>query len=482
VVRNAVLALSLLCAAWPARAADEGATVAEAAAGEAAAPAPPRESPVDEERKESLRCVIEGYLSQEARFRSAGGESDFDLYTHLDAQASRAGTHPMRARLNGRLVADAGGEQRPGDLLYDVWDRYEHDVQLRLYEGFGEVGGLLGGPLAVRGGRQFLEEGAWFHFDGVRLDLDCDKRVDGLDVTAFLGVPVRFGEQERSDAWLAGFVGRMQFTDRTRGRFEYVHVSEFFEGINGPPVDPVTDPVTLPADHVDDDLFGLSLWHEPAETVRLFGRVTLLDGDFNELHLLARWFTKDGRWAVVLEYYQLFGTLENVTNDLTPYAPMLGNYSPFTRIAVRATRRIGEDWILQGALSHRELSQQEDEGVFNHEYNQYTVMATRTGLLEGKLDLTLTANGFGSSANDVVTAGGHVDWRLSTTVDLSGGVDYALYKYDWFQDTERENVWSYSARVRWKVRKATELLGSVSFDDDEIDEYWTLAIRLVWRF
>lgn len=119
-VRNAVLALSLLCAAWPARAADEGATVAEAAAGEAAAPAPPRESPVDEERKESLRCVIEGYLSQEARFRSAGGESDFDLYTHLDAQASRAGTHPMRARLNGRLVADAGGEQRPGDLLYDV--------------------------------------------------------------------------------------------------------------------------------------------------------------------------------------------------------------------------------------------------------------------------------------------------------------------------------------------------------------------------
>jgi hypothetical protein len=133
-------------------------------------------------------------------------------------------------------------------------------------------------------------------------------------------------------------------------------------------------------------------------------------------------------------------------------------------------------------MGHRELTHEQDEGTFNHEYNQYTFTATRLELLDRRLDFTFTANGYTSTSNDVAAAGGHLDFRASEEVELSGGIDYALFKYDWFQDTERENVWTYSARVRWKMRKATELIGSVSLDDDRYEETWTVFVRVVWRF
>ena len=307
-------------------------------------------------------------------------------------------------------------------------------------------------------------------------------RLRDLAASRFGGVPVRLGEAHRNDAWLAGLVARLKISDRTRARLEYVHVSEFFEGVNVPPVDPFVEPVQIPAGHLDDDLFGLSLWHRLFDALRLFGRLTFLDGDVNELHLLGRWSTRDGRWTLVVVVYRLFGRLDNVTNDLTPFVPLLGNYEPFTRVTVRATRRIGDTWILQGAVGHRELDEERDEGTFNHEFNQYTFTATRLDLADRRLDLTLVANGYASTRNDVVAVGGHADVRLTATVELSAGVDYALFKYDWFQDTERENVWTYSARVRWKARKDLEFTGSATLDDDRFEETWTVLLKVVWRF
>ena len=98
------------------------------------------------------------------------------------------------------------------------------------------------------------------------------------------------------------------------------------------------------------------------------------------------------------------------------------------------------------------------------------------------LDITVVLNGFNTRENDVVNVGGHVTWRVSPTVDLDAGIDYAFYKYILFQNTERENVYTYSVRVDWRARKKTTVTGGISIDDDRFFTYTTLFARVTVRF
>lgn len=334
----------------------------------------------------------------------------------------------------------------------------------------------------VRGGRQFLDEGNWFHFDGLRLDGDLKEAVEGLDATLCVGVPVRFGESERSGNWLAAFVARLRIDEKTRVRLEYYHLSEFFEGQNGTVVDPIQQPVSIPARRIEDDLIGLSVWHKPSARVRLFGRFSLLNGDANELHLRAIWNSRERLWTVVADWYQLFERLHSVTNDLSPFVPMLGSYEPYIRFSLRATRRIGEEWVVQGGFSFRQLIDEGDEGVFNHEFGNYFANATRFGLLDGRLSLTASANGYSSSSNDVVALGGHADFELRKGLTLSGGIDYALYKYDFFLDDEREDVWTYAVRLRWKASDRVRVKCEISVDEDRFTTWTTVVLQAEVRF
>jgi len=362
----ASLGLLLLLLSAPALAAgDEKATSEpEAVAGETQPAMPEKHtSPETSTQSDGLAWAVEGYLRQDVRYRHVNSEDDLDLYTLIYGDARRGGDVPIHVRVNGRLVADAAGNQAPGDLLRDIWDSFGGDVQFRLYEAFAETSKLFGAPLSVRAGRQFLDEGLYIHFDGGRVDYDLDKLLAGASATAVFGVPVKFGEPSRSDSWLAGLILRGKLTDRTRARIEYYHVSEFFDGINDPVVDPLHQPESFPAQHLDDDYLGLTIWHRLMENLRGYVRFTLLNGDANELHIRLRWFTPDGRWTVVAEWYQLFNRLRNVTNDLTPFVPMLGSYEAFYRAGVRATYRPDEHWIFQAGLSHRELNDESDEST-----------------------------------------------------------------------------------------------------------------------
>ena len=65
---------------------------------------------------------------------------------------------------------------------------------------------------------------------------------------------------------------------------------------------------------------------------------------------------------------------------------------------------------------------------------------------------------------------------------LSAGVDYSLYEYDWFQDSEREDVWTYSIGARWRVSECTDLRARLSYEEDRFREYTTLDVSVTVRF
>ncbi|MHC4547639.1 MAG: hypothetical protein ACYTEZ_02595 [Planctomycetota bacterium] len=461
---------------------------AEAVAGEEKPPPSQepatRESPAETEAaaKQQRAWDIEGYIDEYLRYRNVSGDNDFYSFTQFYVDATRGTGRPYHFRFNGRLIAELAGDQQPNDPLYGFWDTFDHDVQFRLYEAYFDVPQLAKGTLLVRAGRQFIDEGVYLQVDGLRIDMDLSQHFKGVDFTVIGGVPVRLSGTSVDSNWMVGAIVRARVTDRTRLRFSYYHISEFFPGINDPVVDPTNQPVTYPAEHLDDDLVGLSVWHRFQPTLRFFGRFTLLNGDANELHLRLRWFTKDGRWTAVIEWYQLFERLQNVTNDLTPYVPMLGSYQPFWRLGARVTYRIAEVWIFQGGLSHRQLENESNEGTFNHEYNHGYLAATRVDAWTPGLDLTLTANGYQSSSNDLAAVTTTADYRVSPRVRVTGGIDYSFYKYIWFNNTEHEDVWTYFARVRWEAAKRTIVTGGVSVDDARFDTWTTVFVRVTFRF
>lgn len=490
-----VMLVLSLCAA-PALALEEEATAEPEGGAAAAAEQPPSETavpadaPADAPEEtlapapraaEDLAWEIEGYLSLWGEFRWVDGESGTNLFLDVVTDARRGGDVPIHARVNGRMIVNLG-DAESGDWLYDTWDTFDSEVQVRMYEAYVEGERMADGLLGLRGGRMFLNEGIWLHFDGLRADLDFEGDLDDLKVSVLGGIPVKFGEDSRNESWLAGLVAHYKLAASTRLRFEYYHVSEYFDGINDPVVDPPQQPVSVPSERIEDDYLGLTAWHTIGRKTSLFGRFTLLNGDANEIHLRARWRTEDGLWLVIGEYYQLFGRLNNVTNDLSPYVPMLGSYEPFLRLSLTATRRISELWVLQLGLSHRELLDEDDEGQYNHEYNQGTLSATRLGLLDGKLDATLLGQGYSASGDDFAVLAGHVDYRLDEKWVLRGGIDYSYYKYDYLLDTEHENVWTYSVEGRYKINPRTTARARLAVSDDRFETWTTLDLRISLRF
>jgi hypothetical protein len=425
---------------------------------------------------------LDGYVKQWLSFRQSGSEDDLDSYTNLVADLVVPGEIRIRGHVNGRLIADLGGRQDADDLFHGYWDTRGGDVHARVYEVYVAAEGLAGGLLDATIGRQFLEEGIWFHFDGLRADLDLGRTYDGLEATCVLGIPVTFDEGNRSGNWLGGLIVKARLSPETRLRLEYYHVAEEFDGINDPIDYPSYQPDKVSGGHVDDDLIGLSGWHRIGKTMRAYGRFTLLNGDPNEFHLRGHWNSENGIWATTLEYFQLFERLRGVTNDLSPFVPLLGNYEPYSRISGRVNFRPDDEWLIQAGYSHRMLSDDDDEGTFNHEYDHFYAGVTAMGVIAPRLDASLLLSGYDSPSDDVLAHGGSLDYQVSDDVRVSGGIDYAFYKYDWYEDTEREDVWTYSLDAHWKYSKTVKFRARLSIDDDEDNTYTTFNVSVTVRF
>jgi hypothetical protein len=295
-------------------------------------------------------------------------------------------------------------------------------------------------------------------------------------VSVIGGVPVYFPETSRSGDWLVGVVTRAKLGAKTRARVSYYHVSQNFDGINDPVVDPGAQAFVVPAGQVNDDLLAFSLWADLPKNLHFYGLFDFLEWDANELQLQLRWISQDTRWNVTAQYDQLFHRLVNVANEISPYVPLLGAYQPFLLASVRANYRPDDNWVFLGGIAYRALEDDADEGTFNHEYWQYQAGVTRLGLMLDRLDVTATLNG------DIIALTGNLSYRATTQVSLNGGIDYSYYKYIVQQASERDNVWTYYVNVRWKIRPKWTLDGGISVDVDDLFTYTQLTLRLTVRF
>jgi hypothetical protein len=130
----------------------------------------------------------------------------------------------------------------------------------------------------------------------------------------------------------------------------------------------------------------------------------------------------------------------------------------------------------------RVLDDADDEGVFNHEWFNYYATFTWAELVKEKVDLTLTLSGYDTDGSSQTVVTSNIDIRVKEKWLLSVGVDYALYKYIWFSDSEEENVWTYRGELQWDPSPQWRGVFGVYVDDDRITTWTYVIARLTWRF
>ena len=430
------------------------------------APAPPATpvapGPPAEDDGSGWLPPIHGQLFSRFRLRDNGDESDYELYEILSLDVGDPASDLVTGRFMGRATfdLDGGGDQD----FYELPDTYDGAVTGQLYYLYADYHGSELLPTARLGRQQIADTPEIVSFDGARLatrplgDL-------GVEVGAYGGVPVHFYESSPSGDSVFGTWVEARPWKGGRARADWMHLE---------------DEQRLGS--FDDDLLGLELWQEIERRLFLEASYSRLESNDRDVRAAARWSDPDSAFMLQASYYELLEPLQQLVNELDPYYQTLLTYYPYRQLGLLASQGLGEAAHLQAGLDLRRVSDEEDVGEFNRDYDRAFGALALHQLFGSGFELSLSGDWWDSDDQDISGLGFELGHDLGTSLDLALGSYYSLYKYDLFLVSEREDVRCWYLRGRWKRTQNRTLELTYEYEDADFEDYHTLRVEAAWRF
>ncbi|MHC4607786.1 MAG: hypothetical protein ACYTAF_12805 [Planctomycetota bacterium] len=439
---------------------------------------PPEAVPEEKSPLEDfLGISIRGSLSMKYRLRWNWDDSDQDLYQYLSLDIG----DPEKAGITGhillRATADIDGKRdRSRYYVYDdITDSFDENLNGRLYYAYADLQDewpLEGLPLRLaRVGRQSMHETTEpFYFDGIRLDSTAFDDLYGLEAGLYGGVPVHPFESSRDSDYLVGLYAQAEPVKGTRGRFDYTRIRDsYLYGTEG------------------NDLFGLSLWQNVGRYVQAHYRHVFLDQESREHQAWVNAYCPEWDLMVQLSFSQLLDTERELSIDLDSYYFAMREYFPFWQVQLLASKVVSENFAVDAGAQIRELTDDSDDGTFNHEFRHYFLTPRLSGWPLERLGASLSFEFWdvpGTSEGDIMTAGFEVSHRCSENLMASVGTSYSLYEYDHYLENERQNVRIFYLRARYDTWKGIRIepryeFENSDYDDDDLNDshtFW-LSVR-----
>ena len=411
---------------------------------------------------ESTPRLFSGQTLSRYRGRFTDDQSDHDLYQTVDLVV----TDPEE-RWSGAVLAraawDADGSDGPNPQTFDVLDTYEHSLQGQLFHAYVDVATQT--FELVRLGRQPLyETPVTVILDGVRAELPPrgDMR---LAFGGFAGIGEHLYESSSDgDAVLGGF-GSMRTWEGAELRADWMHLSDARLGV----------------EH-EDDLLGLALSQDllrEETATRLEARFTSLEGDGRDLRLLGSHVDSPGRWTLSGSVYQLLKTQRSLAAPLDPFSDTLFELFPFAQVGLS----LSKDWehaaLLSGA-DVRRVTDADDEGEFNRDFERYYMTGTLPDALP--VSISLTGELWRATDTDYETWGAALQRELEGGWEVLLGSYYSLYEYDLFSSEERDHVRSTYVDLRWNARVAHRWTLRYEFEHGDEDDFQQVELDYAWSF
>lgn len=230
-----------------------------------------------------------------------------------------------------------------------------------------------------------------------------------------------------------------------------------------------------------DDLLGLGLWQRVERFGWLEGRFTRLEGANRDLGLRALYGPANSRTSVRLDYYELLETQKALVTELDPFFESLQEHFPYRQAGLDVGHALGEHLALDLGFDLRRVRDPDDLGEFNRDWQRVHATAALHGVPDG-LELSLTGDHWN---DDQERDEDSLALDLTLTPDpwrLSLGTFYSLYKYDFLELSEREDVRTTYLHARWAASERLRLDLGYELEDDDFDTYHTLRWGAQWRF
>jgi hypothetical protein len=462
---------------------EEAAPGAEAAAGAVAAPgtgASPEPSPIQfdlgspiDGLEKTLGFAVDGSISGRYRFRSSpGDERDQDLYQNFDVRLGRPETDPFSAVFLGRLSEDIDGHSSGGgfDIYQDVSNSFSNNVNGRFYLGYLDMRRLeildsMGLEL-VRVGRQTYDETAdTVVFDGGRIDTRVFEDLAALRLTAYGGLPAHYYESSPWGDVVAGTGLELSPARRTRLRVDWTYLQDRQEDFDA-----------------SDHLISAAIWQAWESGLSLHGRYNLLGDETRDYFVRGDYRNAEHDLFLQASFRQLVTTLRELPLELDRYFVIQREYRPYWQATARASKGIGESFVIDTGVDIRQLVHEEDEGLYNHEFiRYYLVPATREWPIRG-MSLSVTAELWDSEEDDFFTFGGEIRQRMLGALEVVAGTYYSLYKLDRFSENEKERVRTIFGRIDYDLARNVLLSVLYEYEKDDFTTYHTLETVFTYRF
>jgi hypothetical protein len=449
-----------------ASAATRGTGLATASTEPARAPSPTAsgESPVlrrepEDEDEERQEIPVHGSLLVRYRYRGTGDASDHDVWSVISVDVGDPSEHPFTAHASGRVWADLGGSDPNG--VFSGLDDTFGDAHGLLYYAYVDAEQLESLRLLRVGRQQLWRTPVFVVLDGLRVE---SNEISGVSLGAYGGVRAKYYDRSTPDQVVAGLYGETRPWDGGSVRLDFMYLEDDERLGSGA-----------------NDLIGLDVRQRLGAELTLESELTLLEREGRDLRLRAHWVDPESDLTLQASYYKLFRTQREQALEVDPYFSALGEYFPFEQVGLLGSKGLGEHTDVYAGVDLRRLDSENQIGEFNHEFDHWFVGTAFSDIGHEGLDLTITGDVFDDDQQDVRTWGAELRHDLDPGA-VSLGSYYSLYKYDLFLNSERNDVRTYYAKLRYACTDSMSVDIELDYEDDDFDEYLTLTLGARWRY
>jgi hypothetical protein len=231
-----------------------------------------------------------------------------------------------------------------------------------------------------------------------------------------------------------------------------------------------------------NDLFALGVWQELSKHWHFEGEFSYLESAPRDVRLRAFYDTGDGSTIVRAGYYELLTTQTTRVTELDPFFEQLLDYFPFRETTLNVSHVFTDHLIVDAGFDLRRVSDSDDIGDFNRDWERYYVTTTINDLATKGLALSVTADLWNDDDRDTNSFGADLSYTAWKSWRAAIGTYYSLYKYHFLELDERDNVRTYYVRGNRKLTDNADFEVVYEFEDDELETYHSLRVGAIWRF
>lgn len=430
---------------------------------------------------------VTGVLYTRYRLRAGAGDHDQDMYEFLSMDFGDKNRQPVTGHFDARVAEDLTGHHAiaKADVFAGIVDTYSSQIDPTLYSAYADFNRIPGVDF-LRAGRQFnYDTPEVAQFDGLRLDTKPFLEEHETVFSFYGGLPVHQYQHSSAGDWLVGAAAEGRPWKSARLRLDYLHADDDLSGERSGSQLVSSLGLNTGDGTQHNDLLALSMWQTFRNPdLRLQGRFSVLDGEPREALARVVYNKPDDQLQVSATYRAWFERQGRLATEFDTFFDTLLGQEPYHNGNLVVTKGWTEYFWMEAGAWVRRMLNDSSVGAFNREFDRYySTFQIRDLPIKG-LSYSVTGSwweGHGQ-APDTGQVGADVSYRWKKEFQSSIGTDYAMYKYDLFTNSERDQVRTYYVKQRWRPNRWATLDVNYEHERSRNGTFNTLTVTFRFTF